>query len=42
MYYNDELYYFYPKGDRRICTRIALIYELLRGKLNGKSGEGKQ
>ncbi len=30
FYYNDELYYFYPKENRRICTRVALIYEELK------------
>ena len=37
MWHNGELYYFYPsKDDRRICTRIALIHELLRDKAYGK------
>lgn len=30
MYYKDELYYFYPNENRKICTRIALLYEMLR------------
>ena len=34
MYYQDELYYFYPpKGERAVCTRVALLHELLRGEL---------
>ena len=33
MYYNDELYYFYPsKDDRKICTRVALLFEILKGE----------
>ena len=30
MYYNDDLYYFYPKENRKECTRIALIFEILK------------
>lgn len=31
MYYNDELYYFYPhKKNRKVCTRIALYQELIK------------
>jgi len=31
MYYNNELYYFYPSNmDRKVCTRVALLYELLK------------
>lgn len=30
FYYKDELYYFYPKDNRKICTRIALVHELLK------------
>ena len=30
MYYNNDLYYFYPKENRKICTRIALVFEILR------------
>lgn len=30
MYYNDDLYYFYPKDNKKICTRIALIFEILK------------
>ena len=34
MYHNDELYYFYPpQGQRQICTRVALLYEMLRGEI---------
>ena len=38
LYYKDELYYFYPpEGQRQVCTRVALLYEMLRGELqNGK------
>ena len=33
LYHNNELYYFYPeKHNRKICTRIALIFELLEEK----------
>ena len=36
-YYNGELYYFYPaKGERKICTRVALFQELVRLRANGK------
>ncbi len=35
MYHNNELYYFYPKDNRKICTRINLIYGLLKGRENG-------
>ena len=31
MYHNDELYYFYPpKNDRAVCTRVALLFELMK------------
>ena len=34
MYYKNELYYFYPsKDDRSICTRIALLFELLKERV---------
>lgn len=34
LYHNDELYYFYPpKGERTVCTRVALLFEMLRGEL---------
>ena len=36
MYYEGELYYFYPVEDKRICTRIALVHELLMEKEYGK------
>ena len=37
MWHKGELYYFYPsKDDRKICTRIALIHELLRERAYGK------
>lgn len=33
FYHKGELYYFYPnKVDRAICTRIALIFELMKEK----------
>ena len=28
-YYNNELYYFYPKDNKLSCTKIALIYDIL-------------
>ncbi|MCR5332552.1 MAG: VTT domain-containing protein [Bacilli bacterium] len=29
MYFNNELYYFYPTNvDRSVCTRIALVFEI--------------
>lgn len=37
MYYEGELYYFYPsKENRQICTRIALLHELLKEREYGK------
>ena len=30
MYYNGDLYYFYPKENKQICTRIALLFEILK------------
>lgn len=31
LYYRNELYYFYPeKNSRKICTRVALIFEMLK------------
>ena len=31
MYYQNELYYFYPsRDDRAVCTRVALLYGLLK------------
>ena len=33
MYYNEELYYFYPpKENRKVCTRVALLFEILKGE----------
>ena len=29
-YYNNELYYFYPKVNRASCIKFALIYDLLQ------------
>jgi len=35
MYYMNELYYFYPTEEKRaICTRVALLFELLKGEQN--------
>ncbi|MBO4216902.1 MAG: VTT domain-containing protein [Clostridia bacterium] len=32
IYYQNDLYYFYPsEDDRAICTRVALLFELLKG-----------
>lgn len=39
MYYKDELYYFYPtKDDRAVCTRVALLFEMMKEERyeNGK------
>lgn len=34
LYYKDELYYFYPpKGQRQVCTRVALLFEMLKGEM---------
>ena len=34
MYYNDELYYFYPDiSNRKVCTRIALLFEANKMRL---------
>ena len=30
MYYNGDLYYFYPKEERKVCTRVALLFEILK------------
>ncbi|MBQ7600809.1 MAG: VTT domain-containing protein [Lachnospiraceae bacterium] len=33
LYYQNELYYFYPKkGERNVCTRVALLFEMLKGE----------
>ena len=33
LYYDNELYYFYPpKGERTVCTRVGLLFELLKGE----------
>ena len=31
-YFENELYYFYPKENRKSCTKVALIYDLLHEK----------
>ena len=31
-YFNNELYYFYPKDNKKSCTKVALIYDLLHEK----------
>ena len=37
LYYQDELYYFYPTNmDRAVCTRIALLHELLKARADGR------
>ena len=33
-YYNNELYYFYPKVNPESCTRVALLYDLLEEENN--------
>ena len=30
MYHKGDLYYFYPKENRKICTRIALVFEIIK------------
>ena len=32
FYRENRLWYFYPVGDKKICARIALIYDLLKEK----------
>ena len=33
FYHNGDLHFFYPpKADRKVCTRIALVFELLKEK----------
>ena len=33
LYYQNDLYYFYPpKGERTVCTRVALLFEMLKGE----------
>ena len=40
FYHNDELYYFYPpKGERAVCTRVALLFELMKEERNGNGKE---
>ena len=39
LYYQDELYYFYPKQNRRQVVRWALIIDLLYEVRNGKRKE---
>ena len=35
MYYKDELYYFYPKADnRKVVTRVALLFEANKSRLS--------
>ncbi len=41
MYNGGRLHYFYPKGEKRACTRIALIYDLLKERENGKSTKAR-
>ena len=37
LYHEDKLYYFYPEGDKKICTRVALLFELIQER-NLKNG----
>ena len=30
MYWRDELYYFYPRENRAVCTRTAAVFEMLK------------
>lgn len=39
LYYDNRLHYFYPKGNRKICTRVALLYDLLKEEEYGKHGK---
>ena len=42
MYHEGELYYFYPnESNRKVCTRIPLLHELLVEKEYGKQKESK-
>lgn len=42
MYHEGELYYFYPdESNRKVCTRIPLLHELLMEKEYGKQKESK-
>ena len=37
LYYKNQLYYFYPKKDERaVCTRVSLLFDLLKEKENGQ------
>ena len=29
-YYNNELYYFYPKNNKNTCVKVALLYDLIQ------------
>ena len=29
-YYDNELYYFYPKENKDTCIKVALLYDLLQ------------
>ena len=31
-YYNNELFYFYPKENKNTCVKVALLYDLLQRK----------
>ena len=31
-YYNNELFYFYPKENKNTCVKVALLYDLLQEK----------
>ena len=39
MYHEGELYYFYPVQNKKICTRVALLQELVRERDYGTNKE---
>jgi len=39
LYYENELYYFYPKENKEICTRISVIYDLLKEREAKENGQ---
>ena len=39
MYHAGELYYFYPTQNKKICTRVALLQELVRERDYGTNKE---
>lgn len=36
FYYQNDLYYFYPQENRKLCSRIFLLYQLLKEEEYGK------